>query len=546
MAILIDLEFGWSKNAYEQGSLFYWRNEPLNQELFKNVCLIQGKENVEDFLKSELQNNKDYTAGAIETDTCIIAWVDHVRSKPLHYSVKDKELYLSSDAHVLKSQLDLLDVDDQADLEFAMAGYVTGSRTVFKELYTLQPGEFLIWDKVGKDLSLVRYYNYCPDLSQQNNSRENQSKLGNILDALTQKVISRANDKTIWVPLSAGLDSRILLCKLHEHGYKDIKTFTYGPKYNFEAIHAKRIADTLNLPWQMILVPDKQLRELFNSDVRKDFWKYADSLKSIPCMREFSAIHYLHSNGLAQPGDIFLNGQSGDYITGGHIPEKWCSEGDVSCRRFVEHIVNKHYDLWFDLKTEENLKHIKNSIFNLIPEMKDGDVNNIEASKNHEVWEYDGRQICYVVNGQRVYEFFGYEWEMPLWEKDLVDFCQGLSLEEKLNQNLYKQYLRDYNYKGLFPEKDAYIWRWPKPMLWVLFVAKLIGWFAGNKAKVNFYARMRNKGHYANQYAFFSNEMHKNTYDKCRSIISLYIPIWQKENNKRTHYPVIDLTKISS
>ena len=147
------------------------------------------------------------------------------------------------------------------------------------------------------------------------------------------------------------------------------------------------------------------------------------------------------------------------------------------------------------------------------------------------MWEYEGRQISYVVNGQRVYEYFGYNWEMPLWEKDFVDFYQPLPYDMKYDQKIYKDYLHTYNYKGLFPKKDRYIWRWPIPMLWVLPAAQIIGLMAGRKAKDAFYAKMRYWGHYANQYAFFDYGYYKKYSTKTRNIISLYVKQYLNEED---------------
>ena len=48
---------------------------------------------------------------------------------------------------------------------------------------------------------------------------------------------------------------------------------------------------------------------------------------------------------------------------------------------------------------------------NGLPEKIDNDFGLYEFS------EFKNRQTKYVITVQRVYEFFGYEWRLPLWDK---------------------------------------------------------------------------------------------------------------------------------
>lgn len=490
---------------------------------FETLC-----ESLETFFKLQ----KCFTSGVVETEDCIIAWVDHIRSWPLFYSLKGDQFLLSNDARAIQSLAGLTAIDQTAKLEFSMSGYVTGKQTLYQNLFCLQPGEFLVFNKADKAFRLHKYYTYFPKPSGSHSEMNKREELGRILDEMTREIIAKASGSKIWVPLSAGLDSRILLCKLHEHGYQNIETFTYGPRYNFEAVYAKKIARTLNVPWRRLSFSRSHLKKVFESDTRKDFWNFADNLKNIPCMREYSAIAYLHDQNIAKPGDIFINGQSGDFITGGHVPKVCFSQETVDADTFFDAINSKHYSLWNSLKTSGNLRSVREKIDEILgPDWESIDGSLVRAGQA-ECWEYEARQICYVVNGQRVYEFFGFEWEMPLWDKRLVDFCMPLSLSDKEGQSLFKSYLQDYNYHGLFPQKEPHLWRWPVPMLWVVGVAQFIKVFLGDEKKANFYKFMRYYGHYANQYAFFPLELHKKHYQDARNEVSLYVSLWLEDNMK--------------
>lgn len=521
---LNDETYQWLSEPIESNNVVYYKGNKKNVRLIVENIIEQ--QNSTSNILSCLKKLTEFCSACLETENSIIAWVDHVRSFPIFYAHVDNDFLISQSAHQIYTKINTPPFQEENVIEFKLSGYVTGKDTLVEKIKCLQPGEFLIWDKKLKKLSIKRYFKYLPTYNLTITEQDAVHELSNIIDDIITKIIGSAKGRQIAIPLSGGLDSRILLCKLHEHGYTNITTFTYGPRWNFEALAAKKIAKKLKIPWQFIHVPKKLAKNYFNSEERQEFWQFSSNLKTIPCSREYAAIRYIHENQLIDKNAIILNGQSGDYITGGHISEKALSKKDYNEKDLYEVIINKHYDLWQQYKTKENLSLIKNKIKKLIEVITQKqltfDKPEIKA-QNEEVWEYEGRQICYVVNGQRIYDYYGYDWEMPLWDKELVDFYSKIPLEMKQNQALYKIYLKAYNYKNLFPQKEKYIWRWPIPMLWVIPAAQIIGLINGKNAKKNFYAKMRYFGHYANQYQFFNWDTHKKTYKDARSIISLYV-----------------------
>jgi asparagine synthase (glutamine-hydrolysing) len=534
MPVLNDNLFNWKSGSKESITALYKGSTDIAHAAFDAVEKADDKDKIIKQLSIILQNLHDYTGGIIETDNYIIGWADHIRTWPLFYTQINDNFFLSQNAYLIKEKIPDADYDPVNLTEFKMGGYVTGKESLVKNLFCLNPGEFCIWDKKEKLLSLHKYYSYLPSFDSTTDKKIIIQQLDKLFDDLTHKIIDRCGGRPIWIPLSGGLDSRILLCKLNQHGYRNIQTFTYGPRFNFESFIARRIAKKLNVPWRFVSVPSEKLRQYFESNDRKSFWEFAGNLKTMPCMREYGALRFLREKNLIPADAVFLNGQSGDYITGNHISAESKNAEIYDEDLFYKIIINKHYDLWKSLKTPENISLLKHKINDIVKtasgedvEVKDG----LSGARAEEIWEYEGRQICYVANGQRIYEYFGYDWEMPLWEKDFVDFFEPLPFDMKFGQNIYKEYLRSYNYKNLFPDKEPYIWRWPLPMLWVIPLAQVIG-LGGRKIKNNFYAFMRYWGHYANQYAFIDFEQHRKSIRDSRNIISLYVEKWLSENPK--------------
>ena len=101
----------------------------------------------------------------------------------------------------------------------------------------------------------------------------------------------------------------------------------------------------------------------------------------------------------------------------------------------------------------------------------------------YEFWEWKERQSKFVVNGQQVYDFFELNWFLPFWSKSYLDFWSKVPYNLKKNQKLYIQYLREYNYSGLFDQIRFEQVTWPYHKNLILLLARSFGLLFGEKSK---------------------------------------------------------------
>ena len=135
-------------------------------------------------------------------------------------------------------------------------------------------------------------------------------------------MINSANGRQIIVPLSGGLDSRFIVTGLRKFNYKNVICISYGLKNNIEAILAKKIAKKLGYKWIFIEYKPKKFKRYFYSEDYNKYLTYCDSLTSIHFIGEYYMLKELDDNSLIEKDAIFVNGQSGDFITGNHIPSE--------------------------------------------------------------------------------------------------------------------------------------------------------------------------------------------------------------------------------
>lgn len=441
LKINLNLDKGWncikvkSNTIYFKGYLNTFSKEQLVDSLLN---LKINKDNLISFFKNI---DGHFSIIIIWKGGWLVA-VDKIRSIPLIYYKNKNNIYLSDTAEYFINENKFDIVKEQA-LHFALTGYTSENNTLYKDIFVIEPSTIIFSDN-NVSLNKLEYYKWNP-INFSNNSLKNiKNKFSEINDQIILKLINSVKGRCIVIPLSSGLDSRFILSGLYEKGYKNIITFSYGRKGNREAKVAKQIASHLNLPWTFIPYNNSNQKNIMLSQEYKEFKKFSDTLTSVHFPQDFQAIKYLKDNKIIPKDSVIVNGQSGDFISGNHIPS---IKGDIE--NFSKKYIAKHYKIW-NLLLKNNYDYIKLIIKKRIESYGKIDENQIYAI--FEKMEFEDRQIKYVINGQRTYEYFGYEWRLPLWDSLYLDFWQSLGIEYKMGQKLYKEELINTNWANIWKE----------------------------------------------------------------------------------------------
>lgn len=453
---------------------------------------------------------------------------DRVKSYSLYYSEKTGEIFHST------PDCSNSETDSYSILEFMMAGYVLGNRTLYKDYRQIRGGEFVFVDKrgVAPQITNTRYYRYRPTPVEMGKSEEEyREEFGRIMDDAILRSLETIGDKPILIPLSGGLDSRIVLGKLHEHGARNIKTFSYGIPNNFEAKMAQKAAAKLGVEWRMVPSEPENARALYQSQTRIEYTKAMNGLCHIPSYVEFEAFHTLTRDNLYSKDSVIFNGQAGDYIAGNHIPKVLYDNDAPTLDDLIRYALDKHFSLWENLKTPENETRIADTIKSLLlePDTKHSEKDNL--LRQYESFEWQERQCKMVTHAQKIYDYFGFDWRLPLWDKDIMDFFETLPWHLKFGRKLFRDYVRDWNYMGLFDEMSAEPEPWIANKNRIIWTARIIGLLKGANAKADYYKQMAyfNDSHW--QYALFGKDLYDRHYKNMRNMISLAVLQYCQEHN---------------
>ena len=444
---------GWKRYVFADFAIWFCGHlydfaDP--QWALANWPIAQGEAEIKDFI----DRLDGHFALICESAKATIAAVDPVRSIPIFFTEHLQQILISPNSEALRSSAERSDINAGAALALAMSGYTIGTQTLFCGLEQLAPGEILI-ATTNEEPRRVRYHRYSPWNVETWGLEEFEQRLGDLTIALFERMLRQADGRRIAVPLSAGRDSRLVASALAEVGARNVVCFTYGLAGNYEALAARKIAQQLGYEWHFVPFTPASQREFWTSELNARYQDFADSNCSTTVVHDLPAIHCLLDREIIDNTSIVINGNSGDYITGLHIQPP-VSHGlpDRPERErtslIVDTIVKKHFRLWRGLATTANDEVIKSALLGEIDALHLGSVPPQGAHGLYEYLEFQDRQAKYVISRQRIYEYLGLEWRLPLWSRDYLDFWQTVPLEYKRGQRLYAQMLKHRNWGGVW------------------------------------------------------------------------------------------------
>jgi asparagine synthase (glutamine-hydrolysing) len=517
----------WKEEALENNAIIYYIG---NHQSIKDFALQIDISSIplKDKLTTLLNSVKGNYAFVIQTSLWSLAVVDRISGYNIFYSNKSNALVLSNCPYFLAENVEASDVDHSSLIELKMSGYTTSNRTVLSDINRLRSGELLIVDHEKNIFNTHRYYEFYTNFVCKDNEDLAIDKLDSITNKIIERNICEANGRTIWIPLSGGLDSRFLISKFKQHGYGNLKSYSYGVKGNYDAYRAKYIAKKLDISWDFIPTSKQQSRDFFQSEERLKYWKFSDDLSVAPNVNGFFAVKELFRLNKMQVGDVVINGQSGDFISGQHIPHVSDMNGDLS-KILHSSIINKHYSLRKSMMVDNNIKIIKSCINKTLERKIDID-DFQEFAKLYECWEWQERQSKRVINGQRTYDFFCLDWKLPMWDLEYLNFWRELPLSMKIDRRLFVKYLKKYDFYGLFNGIDPFMSRWPKHRIYIQFLGNIISKTCGKSCSDKFYKKLDWYSQYQYLYALTGREMYNNHWHDYKGSFPYLTDAWINEN----------------
>ncbi len=399
--------------AFDKEEQLLCGNDLLNH--FQNI------KNEHDF-RTALQALNGVFSVIIKNENVLMAAVDRVRNFPLLYKKTFGELTITDDSNVFLNEK----INSASVLTMQYMGWVPGDQTLLQDVFQLQAGEMLVF---SEDQMQKTFWHSAKSETERNLNKDAYKKqLKEIFLKIGKRLATVVANRPLALPLSGGYDSRMIALLLKMNGFSDVFCFTYGNPDCKEARNSQEIARRLGFSW-MIVDYDRFANEDFSKDAQ--FLQYADFVGnaiSIPQMHEFFAIRYLKQSKKIPANTLFLPGHSGDTIGGSHFFP------DLKSFRSKRDLAQKIFRIYAQFVVAN--KDEKKQILNVIEDCFDTYRPTFSDYTDWSLKEYQAKQL---VNGAKVFNFFGYEYFIPLSDVDLIDFFDELPLEYKAFKQLYDE-----------------------------------------------------------------------------------------------------------
>lgn len=438
-ALNLHLEFGhWHHAETEQGKI------RLRGALYASSGTPDRGVDFRTFISSPideilqvLRTSSGFFSLVIERHDEVIAAVDPIRSIPLFYAEDKPQLLVSDNAEWIRQRCSVKSPYPLGHAEFLLAGYVTGQRTLFEQIKQLRAGELAIFRKSGTQTR--RYFVFDHEEPDTWTHEALEDTLQNVSISIFRRLINYANGRQIAVPLSGGYDSRFVLSMLKKLGYENVLCFSYGILGNSESALSKYIASSLGYKWKFVEYTDQKWRDAWSSQEASAFRLMASGHSSLAHIQDWLAIHSLVQQRALDEHCIIVPGHTGDFIAGGHIPALAFGGRSLSRDDLLDSIMGQHLSN-APAPSATILAEVRENLDRAIGATRVGSP--VEFASAFERWEWEERQAKYIGNSVRVYDFYGLDWWMPLWDLEFMRYWREVPLDLRAGRKWFISFIQ--------------------------------------------------------------------------------------------------------
>ena len=341
---------------------------------------------------------------------------DRTRSHHLLFTRAGDTWIISDDPQELRRHAPTWARDEQAAEVFLHAGFTPGTRTLAHEVYATPAGSVVELRSDGT-WSSRSWETYRYDADPITSPEEFADVFRTALDTAVERVLQETDGRQLLVPLSGGLDSRLLAVWLKRHGARDVVTFTYGVPGSTEVAISRGVAEALEMDWFTVDLDPTEMARTWAGPDGVDFQKRTWGLTSLPHVQDWYALLQMRRNALIDTDAVFLPG----HTIVGNMHDEHLLEGGPSRNDVLTTVARHHSLLQGDRSAWRHLPLLRRAVVQGAQEVsfpigrgKDLAGSGRSIQELVERVNLQERQAKYINESLKAYEAFGYGWALPM------------------------------------------------------------------------------------------------------------------------------------
>lgn len=385
-----------------------------------HLRLPQGAPYPEHLTPRGLRHQRELFAAVIVENDSVTLLTDHLRSWPIFYAVHGGELHVADNAFDLAEVIPGARVADSAAKEFLHTGFVMGGGTLWDGVSQVPSGTTLRIDRRTGEITQILERPLRLRQPTTATAEEFTAAFDDAVDDAMQQLYSRADGRLIVLPLSAGLDSRLLATRLARDAYPAVLTYTYGLVGSAEADASRDVARSLGLPWVKAEFDRARLRSAWAEPDTAAFLRETSGGSSLPHIQDWYALRSLRADGTLPERSIVIPGHT---VVSASRDDGLRHDPHVTPTQIIDTLAATHLVLRSQPDRALRLPGLREKFHEYLEEIElDGSP---RSTMNAVRWFWQReRQAKYILNSVRAYEHFGLDWALPLHDLALWDLYE--------------------------------------------------------------------------------------------------------------------------
>lgn len=357
--------------------------------------------------------------------------MDRVRSRPLLAARAPSGWIITDTVEALRGRIPFIP-STEATTVFRHTAFSLEDATLLQSVWDVQVGSVMY---LG-DRPETRFY-FCHRFADDriDDPSEYAGVFARATDVVMERLLDQVGGRQLVVPLSGGLDSRMMMAWLHKLGAKNVLAFSYG-KPNAEGGIAQAVAEDMGYPYTFVEYDPREMRRVWESDESESFIRTCWSGTSLPHVQDWWALNRLVATDRLDGDAVFLPG----HTIVGAMHDDGLLGTEPAATDLAGALAHHHGNLQGQYRTFKNNPSFVRSVRESMRQVQfDGTDRGI-----HELFEwynFKERQAKYINNSLRAYEHFGFSWALPFYDLEFWRAWQAGSQEFTATRRWYGDFV---------------------------------------------------------------------------------------------------------